>query len=245
MAAEQALALVVRGTDWSETSRITTLFTREFGKVRGLAKGGRRLKSSFDCAFDLLTVCRVVFLRKAHGGLDLLTEAQLAERFPALLERLSALYAGYYVAELLSDGTQDYDPHPELFDVALATLRKLGDSGEPTADSVTRFELVWLKELGYSPRLDVCTGCGKAVPAGVPRVWFSPAAGGVVCTPCSPSQPDRRPLSGAAVRALAALAAGAPVELEPVRAELRAVLGQVVSFVLGRRPRMHRFLDER
>ncbi|HYH63833.1 MAG TPA: DNA repair protein RecO [Urbifossiella sp.] len=244
MAAEQALALVVRGTDWSETSRITTLFTREFGKVRGLAKGGRRLKSSFDTSFDLLTVCRIVFLRKAHGGLDLLTEARMEERFPALRENLSALYAGYYVAELLSDGTQDYDPHPELFDAALDTLRKLGDPGEATADSVTRFELVWLKELGYSPRLDVCTGCGKAVPGGVPRVWFSAAAGGVVCTPCSPAQPDRRPLSGAAVRALAALTAGGPAELESVRAELRALLGQVVSFVLGRRPRMHRFLAD-
>ena len=53
MAAEKALAIVVRGTDWSETSRITTLFTREFGKVRALAKGGRRLKSNFDSAFDL------------------------------------------------------------------------------------------------------------------------------------------------------------------------------------------------
>jgi DNA repair protein RecO (recombination protein O) len=245
MAAEQALALVVRGSDWSETSRITTLFTREFGKLRGLAKGGRRLKSSFDVAFDLLTVCRVVFLRKAHGGLDLLTEAQMAERFPALRENLAALNAGYYVAELLSDGTQDYDPHPELFDAALDTLRKVGEAGEPVADLVTRFELVWLKELGYSPRLDVCTGCGKAVPGGVPRVWFSPAAGGVLCTPCSPAQSDRRPLSGDALRALAALTAGQPAELEGVRAELRAVLGQVVSFVLGRRPRMHRFLADR
>jgi DNA repair protein RecO (recombination protein O) len=245
MAAEQALALVVRGSDWSETSRITTLFTREFGKVRGLAKGGRRLKSSFDVAFDLLTVCRVVFLRKAHGGLDLLTEAQMAERFPALRENLPALYAGYYVAELLSDGTQDYDPHPELFDAALETLRKLGDPGGSVADLVTRFELVWLKELGYSPRLDVCTGCGKAVPGGVPRVWFSPAAGGVLCTPCSPAQPDRRPLSGDALRALAALAAGQAADQECVRGELRALLGQVVSFVLGRRPRMHRFLADR
>jgi DNA repair protein RecO (recombination protein O) len=244
MAAEQALALVVRGTDWSETSRITTLFTREFGKLRGLAKGGRRLKSSFDTSFDLLTVCRIVFLRKAQSGLDLLTEARMEERFPALRESLPALNAGYYVAELLSDGTQDYDPHLELFDAALDTLRKLGEPGGSPADSVTRFELVWLKELGYSPRLDVCTGCGKAVPGGVPRVWFSAAAGGVVCTPCSPAQPDRRPLSGAAVRALAALAAGEPVELEPVRAELRALLGQVVSFVLGRRPRMHRFLAD-
>src|SRR5579871_4630694 len=119
MAAEKALALVVRGTDWSETSRITTLFTREFGKVRGLAKGGRRLKSSFDVAFDLLTVCDIVFLRKAHGGLDLLTEARMVERFPVPRHSPPSLYAGYYVAQLLADGTKNYDPHPPLFDAAV------------------------------------------------------------------------------------------------------------------------------
>ncbi len=46
MAAEKATALVLRTTDWSETSRIATLWTREFGKIRALAKGGRRLKST-------------------------------------------------------------------------------------------------------------------------------------------------------------------------------------------------------
>src|SRR5262245_31282988 len=129
MAAEKALALVVRGTDWSETSRITTLFTREFGKVRALAKGGRRLQSNFEIAFDLLTVCQIVFIRKAQGGLDLLTEARMEERFPALRNDLNALYAGYYVAELLADGTQDYDPHPPLFDAAIGMLRGLGEPG--------------------------------------------------------------------------------------------------------------------
>src|SRR5207249_9177502 len=98
MPSERALALVVRGFDWSESSRIATLFTREFGKVRALAKGGRRLKSNFDVAFDLLTVCQVVFLRKAHGGLDLLTEARVEEQFPPLRQNLHTLYAGYYVA---------------------------------------------------------------------------------------------------------------------------------------------------
>jgi len=53
------------------TSRIATLWTREFGKVRALAKGGRRLKSSFESALDLLTVCSIVFLRKSSGSLDL------------------------------------------------------------------------------------------------------------------------------------------------------------------------------
>src|SRR5437867_7751973 len=100
---EKALALIVRATDWSETSRIATLWTREFGRVRVLAKGGRRLKSNFESALDLLTVCTIVLLRKSSGSLDLLTEAQVVERFPRLRADLAALYAGYYLAELLAD----------------------------------------------------------------------------------------------------------------------------------------------
>src|SRR5207247_7565299 len=125
MAAEKATALVLRTVDWSETSRIATLWTRELGKVRVLAKGGRRLKSNFESALDLLTVCSIVLLRKSTGSLDLLTEARVSERFPQLRADLPALYAGYYVAELLSDWTEDYDPHPVLFDEALDTLRTL------------------------------------------------------------------------------------------------------------------------
>src|SRR5271165_5361102 len=113
---EKASAIVLRTTDWSETSRIATLWTRELGKVRAVAKGGRRLRSSFESALDLLTLCSIVLLRKSSGGLDLLTEAQVVRRFPRLRSDLGALYAAYYVAELLADLTEDYDPHPTLFD---------------------------------------------------------------------------------------------------------------------------------
>src|SRR5229473_2479285 len=177
MPAEKAQALVLRTTDWSETSRIATLWTREFGKVRVLAKGGRRLKSNFENALDLLTLCRIVFLRKSSGSLDLLTEARVEERFPRLRADLQALYSAYYIAELLSDWTEDYDPHPLLFDEALAALRTLGQllprggegergrggdapsvpasplrpgaQGHPhTGQRLARFELVLLRELG-------------------------------------------------------------------------------------------------
>src|SRR5437762_2401129 len=164
VAAEKALALVLRTTDWSETSRIATLWTREFGKVRVLAKGGRRLKSNFDSALDLLTVCSIVFLRKSSGSLDLLTEAQVARRFPRLSGELSALYAGYYIAELLSDLSEDYDPHPRLFDEALETLQDLGSPGVAAGQRLARFEVVLLQELGYSPVLDACAACGRSDP---------------------------------------------------------------------------------
>src|SRR5438128_1768032 len=128
MAAEKALALVLRTTDWSESSRIATLWTREFGKVRVLAKGARRLKSNFETALALLTVCNIVLIRKSSGNLDLLTEAQVVRRFPELTKNLPALYGAYYIAELLSDWTEDYDPHPRLFDEAIDALQTLGTS---------------------------------------------------------------------------------------------------------------------
>jgi DNA repair protein RecO (recombination protein O) len=251
---EKAIALVVRGNDWSETSRIVTLFTREFGKIRALAKGGRRLKSSFDVGFDLLTVCRVVFLRKSSGGLDLLTEAHMVETFPALRTNLPSLYAGYYVAELLADGTQDYDPHEALFDFALILLRRLNASPSPNslAADVSRFELVWLREIGYGPQFDACAVCAGELPVPWPpafRVTYSPEAGGVVCPDCFPSVRDQRPLSTEAWAELTELSRRVDTfehlrELPPgVRREVRAILGWTVSSVLGRRPRMLGYVD--
>src|SRR5262245_7401821 len=196
MPAEKAVGIVVRTTDWSETSRIATVWTRELGKVRVLAKGGRRLKSNFEVALDLLTVCSIVLLRKSSGSLDLLTEAQVVERFPRLRSHLPALYAGYYIAELLADWTEDYDPHPLLFDEARAALGDLGASAETTGPRLARFELVLLRELGYQPTLDACAVCGLAVDG--LRLAFSAAQGGVLCPDCQPRQRERRPLSEAA-----------------------------------------------
>jgi DNA repair protein RecO (recombination protein O) len=253
MAAEKAVALVVRGTDWSETSRITTLFTREFGRVRALAKGGRRLKSSFDVAFDLLSVCQVVFLRKASEGLDLLTEARLEERFPALRANLPSLYTGYYIAELLSDGTQDYDPHVVLFDSAIETLRGLGNSSGTPLLAATFFELVWLRELGYSPRLDACVSCSARVGAeSAERLAYSPSFGGVLCPECAASVGDRRWITRQAFEELSGLVNETEADRPQARSgprgvsgEVRQLLGQSVSFVLGRRPRLLGYVDTR
>ena len=281
MAAEKTLALVLRATDWSETSRVATLWTREFGRVRVLAKGGRRLKSNFESALDLLTVCSIVLLRKFSGSLDLLTEAQVVKRFPRLRSDLPALYAAYYVAELLADWTEDYDPHPDLFDEALATLATLGASDVAAGPRVARFELVMLHELGYGPALKNCAMCGRllggevtdcredgrwrmedgsktspssilnlpsspAPPHHLAALAFSPAAGGVLCPACRNRQRDGRPLSVPAWQALLAWSGsgeGWRGDWDPaVRAEVRQVLGQYVTYLMGRRPRLLPYL---
>jgi DNA repair protein RecO (recombination protein O) len=265
MPADKAQALVLRTTDWSETSRIATLWTREFGKVRALAKGGRRLKSNFENALDLLTLCRIVFLRKSPGSLDLLTEAQVVRRFTRLRTDLAALHAAYYVAELLDSMTEEHDPHPALFDAALDTLDYLGSpaprggvvgdhaptQGDPAqtpravGPAVARFELVFLQEVGYSPALEACATCGG--PLDERRLYFSCAAGGLVCANCVAAARDRRPLSLAAWQMMRALQAPADDARgrtweATARAEVRQVLGQYVTYLLGRRPRLLPYL---
>jgi DNA repair protein RecO (recombination protein O) len=254
MAAEKAQAIVLRTTDWSETSRIATLWTREFGKVRALAKGGRRLKSAFENALDLLTVCSIVFLRKSSGSLDLLTEARVVERFARLRTDLAALYAGYYVAELLADWTEDYDPHPALYDEALDALRAVGRpaaaaGGGTGGDAdvalrVMRFEAVLLRELGYLPALEGCAACGGPAPG--PGRAFSAAAGGVLCRACAAGHRERRPLSAGAWEMMRGLASeaggwrrGWPAA---ARKEVRQVLGHYLTYRMGRRPRLLPYL---
>ena len=271
MAAEKALALVLRTTDWSETSRIATLWTREFGKVRILAKGGRRLKSNFENSLDLLTLCHVVFLRKSSGGLDLLTEARVEERFPRLRADLQALYSGYYIAELLSDWTEDYDALPVLFDEALAALRNMGQPDIPTGHRLARFELVLLRELGYTPALFSCAVCGREFflpqrpqaglgsrvsgvgqaipdsrsPTPAPAA-FSPAAGGVVCAECRTRHRNAIPLSPETWLALQELSEQRDAWRRPmtseVRGQLREILNQYVTYLLGRRPKLLPYL---
>ena len=249
MPAEKATALVLRTVDWSETSRIATLWTREFGKVRVLAKGGRRLKSNFESALDLLTVCSIVLLRKSTGSLDLLTEARVVRRFPQLRSDLTALYAGYYIAELLADLTEDYDPHPILFDEALDALESLGTSprdGEKpaTALRLVRFELVLLRELGYSPTVEVCASC--ETPVNGKGMAFSASAGGVLCPACQDRRRDRRPLTPETWQALRALQESAEAWQRAwspaARAELREALAQYVTYLMGRQPRLLPYL---
>lgn len=249
MAAEKATALVLRTTDWSDTSRIATLWTRELGKVRVLAKGGRRLKSNFDSALDLLTVCSIVLLRKSSGSLDLLTEAWVVQRFPRLRKDLPALYAAYYLAELLADWTEEYDPHPSLFDEALATLENLGATvpGEQqtvTGPRLARFELVLLRELGYSPVLEVCAVCQR--PVGSDGLWFSSAAGGVVCPNCQARARDSRPLTPTTWEALRALKESGEAWQQAwspaARKGVRRLLDHYVTYLLGHRPRLLPYL---
>jgi DNA repair protein RecO (recombination protein O) len=251
MPSEKTVALVLRTAEFSETSLIVTCFSRDFGKLGCLAKGGRRLKSSFDSALDLLTLCRIVFLHKTSESLDLVTEAKLVRHFRPKGKNLSSLYAGYYLAELLDALTDRNDPHPGLFDLACSTLAELADSSDPgeTARRVIHFELVLLGELGLLPALDRCADCGKRL-VRPQRVAFGLNDGGVLCTVCRGGRSNIVSVSARGIETLQVMSDQENVDRwrdfdwdQKVRRELRRLLNHYFNHLLGRKPRLQSYLD--
>jgi DNA repair protein RecO (recombination protein O) len=248
MPAEKSLAIVLRLVEFSETSLVVTLFTREFGKISALAKGARRPKGPFEAALDLLALVRVLFLHKSSDALDLLTEARLERRFRAAARDLSRLYAGYYVAELLAELTDEDDPHPELFDEANRALAEL-DGEAPVATTVLKLELAALKLLGHLPSLDECVGCGATI-SGEGRVAFGLIAGGVLCRRCRSGQRSVVSVSAAALEGMRQLAeAGSGLRVQGSEESSRKVLGEIRGLMnnylahhLGHKLRMHSYL---
>lgn len=248
MPTEKAIALVIRLVDYSETSQVVTFFTREFGKVGALAKGGRRLRGPFSGALDLLSVCRIVLIRKHSDSLDLLTDAERVKGFAPLRNSLQVLYAGYYIAELLLELTHDDDPYPLLFDAAAESLRDL-ESGGNCRLVLRRFELALLRETGHMPHLDGCVACSRELESSSP-MWFGVAAGGTLCPSCANAARGTIRLSPGSVKVLQLLANAESTQWRrlklqaAVNGEIRAVTRSAITYLVGHELRTEQFLGD-
>lgn len=243
---EKTEGIILRLADFSETSRIVTLFTRDFGKIAALAKGGRRLKGPFESGLDLLSRCRIVFIRKSSSGLDLLTESQLISRFRPRERELASLYGGYYVAELLSSLTEDYDPHPALYDDAVDVLERLSTE-EDWKLPILRFELVLLREIGQLPGFEVCLVCGQPVET-TNSVGFWVSQGGLICNQCGRDEYAHTHIHAGTAAVLRRLSGESEsdwrrvaVSVQQVR-EIKQVTTSAFAHILGHRPRMLKYL---
>ncbi len=145
-------AVVLRLWEFSETSQTVSLFCREQGLLRGLAKGARRERGRFGGGFELLTLGEVVALVKPSTELATLTEWSLSEVFWSTRRDLRAHRIALYMIDLVHHAIVDHDPHPGLFDQLVSHLRTL-DSPQAHAPSLLSFQWRLLVEIGYKPSL--------------------------------------------------------------------------------------------
>lgn len=180
-------AIVLRRLDYSETSQVIVVFTRERGQQRLIAKGikrGTRVKTAVGV--DLLEHGSVVY--SARPGKDdvlgTLTEWRQQDGFPHLRRDLSKLYAAQYAAEVTAQLTEVNDPHALLFDGLIDLMRRLDTA--PPLESLVDYLRLMLREIGLTPECGVCAACGRSVLDDA-VVYFSSRQGGAICRDCEPA----------------------------------------------------------
>ena len=197
-------AITLRRLDYSETSQILAVLTREHGRLRVIAKGIKRgTKKRFAPGIDLLEMGELVIVSLPTGERTLatLSEWKQLRGFTALRDKLERLNAAQYASEITARMTEEADPHPELFDGLVNLLEGLC-SDVPPLNLVVDFQCLLLKQAGLLPDMAVCASCGRSVRRDQ-SLYFSSGAGGLLCTDCEPAIVEKRRITAPAFEGLA------------------------------------------
>jgi DNA repair protein RecO (recombination protein O) len=243
------LAICIRALDYSETSQILTLFTRAAGKISVIAKGSKRPKSAFDGPIEVFSYGEIVFSDSSREKLATLTEFQQKPVFTCIAENLFALNCCLFGAELLNNLTNEYDPHPELFD---GFLQFLQNANEYRASSIEHrdilsllilFQLTLLREIGLMPILNACSNCKTKYErrATSDEFYFSSSANSLICRDCEASFPDKIRLTKNAANCLADTKLITEANKKTLN-EIEEVLVKHFTEILHRPPKMAKYV---
>ena len=228
-------AFVLHHYDWSESSLILDLFSRDLGRLAVAAKGAKRPYSQLRSVllpFQRINVTlgRAAAVEESASEVQTLRGAEWAGGAAMLTG--AALFSGFYLNELLMKLLARRDPHAALFDVYAATLAELSSGDDAQVQAALRaFELSLLKETGLLPDLSVVTLTQQPVRLGS-RYALLPDSGVAV------AQGDESDLAGDALIGLqAALQHGSLAALQhacgPCLPELKSALRSMVQQHLG------------
>ncbi len=229
-------AVILRHADWGEADRLLTLYSRERGKLRAVAKGARKIRSRKAGHLEPFTR---VSLQVAKGrDLLIVTQAETQDAYLPLRESLLKTGQASYVAELLDRfASEDGNENPAVFRLLTDTLSRVSTEGDPWL-ALRFYDVHLLDHLGFRPLLFQCANCGKEIKA--EDQYFSPLAGGVLCPSCGSTLPGAWPISLEALRIFRhfqrssyAEACRARPSLE-VRHELEGLLQKYLTYLLER-----------
>ena len=234
----KTMAITLKSRKWGDADRIVTFYTKEVGKIRGIARGARRQKSRLGAALEPLTICDLNLFEKSGDSLYRVSQVDLLEPFIPFREDLVLMAAAARMANVVSAVTPDGDPDPRLFETLEQGLRSLTVSQDPALTALL-FQIRLLGLTGFRPQTDHCAACGKTRLIGEPQ--FSPISGGIVCTTCASRQTYRcLPLSRGSLAFLQQALRLAPAVVTrlkaagQVRHEVEAAIDRYVTVVTGK-----------
>ena len=177
MALKESEALVLRTYPLREADLLVTLFTRQEGKVRGVARSAKKSKRRFGGALEPLTYVKALYADKERQELARLDACEVIESPMATEVTYPRAVALAHVAEVLDELLPDREANDAVFRLALSVTHAL--KGPEIWMPVTYFDLWMTRLMGYLPDLTECIVCGRALNGS--RAFHHVLADGLMC----------------------------------------------------------------
>jgi DNA repair protein RecO (recombination protein O) len=241
----QSDAFVLRTYQLGEADQIVVFFTRDFGKLRAVARRSHSLRRHSASYCQPLMLLQAILFGRPTQALYRINTVDIVQTFRGLQEDFERLRCGLYMTELLDVTTHEREPLPELFALFQLALEQLLQTTH-TALLLRQFELRLLGIIGYTPQVLYCARC-----AGELRPYertFSPLLGGLLCSTCAPEVRQTLLISPATRAYLCGVIDSAATEFTtgaldpPAQQELETLLHLHLTARLGRELKSYAFL---
>jgi DNA repair protein RecO (recombination protein O) len=187
MPARVSEAFVLQTWPFKEGDLIVSFLTRDFGKLRGVARRARRPKSGFGSGLERLSHIKMSYFHRENRELVNLDSCDLLHSQFGLLNDFASACALDFVAEVSEQLLPAAEPSEKYFRLIAAILEHLRSTDpHPTWKAVTYFSLWAVKLAGLLPELHVCLGCGSWLEhiENTQRAFFSRQRAGLYCHEC-------------------------------------------------------------
>jgi DNA repair protein RecO (recombination protein O) len=143
--------MVLTRTDYGEADRIVTLLTPDYGKLRLLARGVRKVKSKLAGGIELFSVSEIGFVQ-GRGEIGTLVSARLITHYGRIIQDIERVQQGYALIKLLHRATEDRT-EPEYFELLQQAFAALNDPAISLELIGLWFRAQLLRLAGHTPNL--------------------------------------------------------------------------------------------
>jgi DNA repair protein RecO (recombination protein O) len=189
-------AIVLRTWPFLEADLLVSLFTREQGRIKGVARHAMRSRRRFGGALEPMTHVRATYAERPRQELVRLDAFEILSSplsQPVDYARTAALQL---IAEVIEEALPDQAPDDPIFRLTLSVLEEL--RVDRIWLPVTYFALWMGRLMGWMPELGHCAACGEYLRGST--VYYAATSDGITCGS------DRRPGSFALLAESVALA---------------------------------------
>lgn len=176
MSTYRTQAVVLGSYKFGEADKVVVLLTESYGKIRAVAKGIRKTKSSIGARLEPMSIVDISL--RSGRELDTVDQVKLVATHAHLRDDFNRLRQGLAMVETINKITPDRDPVPNLYTLLSRALSALNESTSPLMLAGFFWRLLAIE--GHAPQLDACVSCGGT--DGL--TTFNAQDGGIHCSSC-------------------------------------------------------------